>query len=307
MNLAAGLVSALLGLGVQPLTPGDHLRSVHIGGLERTYLVHIPPAHDPGRPTPVVLVLHPFGTNARLMTRISGFSETADRGGFLAVYPNGSGRSERFLSWNEGGLSLRTADDVGFLAAVLDDLALVANVDPARTYAAGMSNGAMMCYRLAAELPHRIAAIASVAGTMAHSLPRPSRPVPVLIFHGTEDTMIPLRASDARAPRSVAFKPVEETASHWAEIDGCSLPPVTVDVPNRRDDGLLIRRKRYGPGKDGAEVVLYVIEGGGHTWPGREFRGGLLGKSAVDLPASDLIWKFFQEHPMGPPVDKPPD
>ncbi len=119
-----------------------------------------------------------------MMARFCSLNEKADRSGFVVVYPNGTGASSFFLYWDAGGVRGRISDDVGYMAKLLDDLATVVNVDPRRVYATGMSNGAMMCYRLASELSDRIAAIAPVAGTMAIEPCRPRRPVSVLHFHG---------------------------------------------------------------------------------------------------------------------------
>jgi polyhydroxybutyrate depolymerase len=297
MSSVPGLVAVLLILTADPLTPGDHTRSVRVGDQDRPYLVHVPPSYDPQVPTPLVLALHPFATNGPMMALISGLSGTADREGFLVAYPNGTGRGG-MLHWNVGAEWSGAADDMGYIAQVLDDLATVANVDPRRIYAIGFSNGAMMCYRLASELSDRIAAIAPVAGTTTTDEIKAKRPVPVLHFHGTKDSFVSFQGTLWRQPRSGRFRGVEATVRAWAEADGCPGEPVTTEVPRDADDGLVIKRVAYGPGRAGSEVVLYVIEGGGHTWPGRVPPGSFLGKSALDLEANDLIWEFFLKHPM---------
>src|SRR4051794_32103732 len=130
MMTGSSLWVILMVLGAGPLAPGDHTRTVRSGDLDRTYLVHVPPSYDPAKPSPVVLALHPFGTNAALMSRISGLGATADREGFVVAYPNGTGRRPSFLAWNEGGMAFKSVDDVGYIAGVLDDLAGFVNVDP---------------------------------------------------------------------------------------------------------------------------------------------------------------------------------
>src|SRR4051794_7837563 len=180
------LISLLI-LAVSPLRSGDHTRLLAIGGESRSYSLHLPPSYDPKRPTPVVLALHAAAMNGAAMARFCGLNEKADRSGFVVVYPDGTGSTPFFLFWDAGGVRGRPSDDVGYTAKLLDELATLVNVDPKRVYATGMSNGAMMCYRLASELSGRIAAIAPVGGTMATETCRPGRPVPVLHFHGTKD------------------------------------------------------------------------------------------------------------------------
>ena len=190
MSPAVLLLIALSAPGGNFLAVGDHSRELKIGETFRSYSVHIPPSYDPARPTPVVLVFHSAMMNGNLMARFCGLSEKADRCGFVVVYANGTGSTPLFLYWDAGGVRGRVSDDVGYVARLLDDLATVVNVDPKRVFAAGMSNGAMMCYRLAAELSDRIAAIAAIAGTMAIEDCRPRRPVPVIHFHGTKDGLV---------------------------------------------------------------------------------------------------------------------
>jgi polyhydroxybutyrate depolymerase len=288
-------------VGADPLSPGDHTRKLTVDGRERSYLVHIPPQYDSKKPTPVVLVFHGAGMNASMTVTFTGMSKKSDEAGFVAVYPNGTG-IDPFLTLNAGGrrgiLAEHSADDVKYVAHLLDDLASVVNVDKKRVFATGMSNGGMMCYRLAAELSDRIAAIAPVAGTMAIEEAKPKRPVSVIHFHGKADPMVPFGGPGIGTPKFLTFKSVEESIRMWCKINQCPETPTIADLPNKADDGTTVRRKSYGPGKDGAEVVLIEIEGAGHTWPGRKPPIAFIGKSTLDISANDLIWEFFQKHPM---------
>jgi polyhydroxybutyrate depolymerase len=236
--------------------------------------------------------------NAAMMARFCGLSEKADQAGFVVVYANGTGSTPFFLYWDAGGVRGRAADDVGYVAKLLDDLATVVKVDHKRVFATGMSNGAMMCYRLAAELSQRIAAIAPIAGTVAVDRCEPRRAVSVLHFHGTRDGLVLYGGPDERTPKNIKFLSVEDTIRIWVEVNGCPKTPVIEDLQDVANDGTKVRKRQYGPGKEGTEVILYVIEGGGHTWPGRDARVRFLGKSTKDVSANDLMWDFFQRHPM---------
>jgi polyhydroxybutyrate depolymerase len=294
---------ALLAVTAQPLGPGDSERSVKVNDVARTYLVHVPPKYDPKRPTPVVLVYHGAFTNGAMTVHFTGMNAKADQAGFIAVYPNGSGAGST-LFWNAGPTRFRLADrpvpdDVAFTAKMLDDLATVANVDSKRVNATGISNGGMMCYRLAAELSDRIAAIAPVSGTTVIADPKPKRPVPVIHFHGLADKIVPYNGPDESTARMVSYKSVDQTIKTWVKIDGCpEKPKEVVQLPDTAHDGTSVTRTVYGPGKEGSEVVLYAIAGGGHVWPGRDMRIELLGKSTRNISANDLIWEFFEKHPM---------
>ena len=286
----------------QSLGPGDHERNLTVAQRERSYLIHVPPQYDAKKPTPVILILHGAATNGRITARFTGMNEKSDKAGFIAVYPNGTGAAGVFLTWNSGGLPERMArgkpDDVAFIRALLDDLATVLHVDPKRIHATGISNGGMMCYRLAAELSDRIASIAPVAGTMTASDPKPKRPVPVLHFHGTDDSFVPFGGPNGRVHRGMTFKSVEESIRAWCEVNGCPIVPAIQEELDKVEDGTRVRRKTYGPGRDGAEVVLFEITGGGHTWPGRSPLVGFIGKSTFDISANDILWEFFQRHPL---------
>ena len=289
-------------LAAEPLTPGNHFRKLELAGVERSYHVHVPPQYDAKQPTPVVLAFHGAMTNGPIMALSSGLSAKADKAGFIVVYPNGTGKGKLALIWNSGGLLdpiVKTLpDDVEFVRKLLDDLATVVHVDPKRVYATGISNGGFMCYRLAAELSDRIAAVAPVCGALGLDKCQPTRPVSVIHFHGTADRLVPFNGPDERTPKSLSFKSVQETIRIWAKLDGCPEEPKVTDLPDKEKDETTVKREVYGPGKDGSEVVLYTIKNGGHTWPGRPWAVLFLGKTTQDISANDLIWEFFQRHPM---------
>ncbi|AGA26545.1 extracellular catalytic domain type 1 short-chain-length polyhydroxyalkanoate depolymerase [Singulisphaera acidiphila] len=300
---------------ISALEPGDSTRTITVGDLERSYLVHVPKSYDGSKPVPVVLVFHGGGSNAGQWVRFCGLNETADKAGFIAVYPNGTGKKiegypEDVLTWNGGRRQpggndalLQKVDDVSFTRELLDDLAKVAKVDAQRVYATGMSMGAIMTYRLASELSDRIAAIAPVCGPMGTETCRPKRPVSVIHFHGTEDEAVPLKGGKGKLDVSgTDFYSVDHSIRAWVKANGCHEKPTTDELPDRVDDGTKVIRKTYSGGEDGSQVVLVVIEGGGHTWPGREFGPELkvLGKSTKDVAANALIWEFFENHPMKP-------
>lgn len=303
MNAAlVALCLLAVGAGAEPLTPGNSIRTIQSGDRDRTYIVHVSANYDAKRPTPVVVALHGAWTNAPIMAMYSGLDSTADEHGFIVVYPNGTGPNTTTLFWNSGGWDKRVlrepTDDVAFIGQVLDDLATVANVDSKRVYATGISNGGMMCYRLAADMADRIAAIAPVAGTLCLNQCNPTRPVPVLHIHGTEDRLVPFGGTDGMLRKSAGFKSVDETIRTWVKIDGCPEKPQVESLPDKADDGTRAVEKTYGPGREGSEVILVEIEGGGHTWPGRPVFTGLLGKSSRDIDANEMIWGFFLRHPL---------
>ena len=157
---------------------------------------------------------------------------------------------------------------VAFVRHLLDDLQGVANVDRRRVFATGMSNGAMMAYRVAAEMSDRIAAFAPFAG------------------------------GKGRGPSGTDFYSVDHSIGAWVDANGCRKTPLVTQLPDREQDGTTVKQVRYASGRDGAEVVMVVVEGGGHTWPGREPRMRSLGVSTRDISANDMMWEFFRRHPM---------
>lgn len=182
--------------------------------------------------------------------------------------------------------------------ALLDDLMQNYPVDAGRVFVTGMSNGGIMAYRLAAELSDRIAAIAPVAGCLAIEVGELKRPVSVLHFHGTRDEFVPFEGGKGKESiTGTHFLSVNQSIQAWVNANGCD-DKLKLDVLSQSGDETAVIRKSFGPGKDGAEVMLVVIEAGGHTWPGKKPPAKMLGKSALSISANDLMWEFFQKHPM---------
>lgn len=293
------MLIALIAAGPQltALRPGDYTRQLSVGGLERTYHVHVPPGYDPRKPAPVVLVLHGALMNGPIMEWFCGVSKKADEAGFIAVYPDGTGPGGKLYTWNAGSfpgkLNPKAADDVAFIGKLLDELPQLLPVDRKRIYLSGMSNGAMMAYRLAVELPNRFAAVCAISGTLALEDAEPKTPMPILHMHGTKDGLVPFDGT-MKGGGPFRFPSVAETLRHWIKVNRCSATPKVTELPTTRDK-LQVVRKDYRSGTEKAPVVLYVIDGGGHTWPGMQRHAAFLGATTLNLVANDVMWEFFRQ------------
>ena len=273
-----------------------------IGPRRRQAVAAVPEATPPAAGWPVVLAFHGGQTHPEVMRRFSGLDGLAASGRAVVVYPAGTGSRPDILTWNGGNCCgqalVDQVDDVGFARELLAVVTARLPIDPLRIHATGMSNGAMMAYRLAAEAADRIASVAAVAGPLALAAIAPERPVPVLAFHGTRDEFTPLEGGvGRRSVTRVSHRPVRDGLDDWVRANGCPPDPRREPVPCG-DAEVTIERFTWGPGRGGSEVVFYRIEGGGHTWPGRQPDSFFLGPSALSLDANRLIWEFFARHPL---------
>lgn len=309
------------GTGARSLAPGDHDLTITYSDFLRRYLLHVPPQVKEQKPLLVVLAFHGGGGRGEGQKMWSGLDAIADREGFLAVYPDGTGRfGRRLLTWNAGFCcgfaSDHKVDDVGFVVALLTDLAQRTSVDHTRVYATGMSNGAMMSYRLAAEIPERIAAIAPVAGAMVIERFAPSQPMPVMHFHSVDDQRALYQGGlGPRLPflRRVIHPLVEETIKQWVQRDGCPTAPEIGATIHGKEAGLdethTATKIVYGPCRDGTEVVLWKLTGAGHVWPGAgpRYPEWLLGAPTRVINASEEMWQFFRRfsRPNAPSLGRP--
>lgn len=282
------------------------LHRLRVGERERNYYLHVPEKLPADKPLPLVLVFHGGGGTPAFAEKDSTFSELADREGFLVAYPEGFEKS-----WNDGRNEPKIAaqreqvNDVGFIAALLDDVARRHRLDDKRIYATGISNGGMFSHYLAANLSSRIAAVAPVATGFPEAFRsqfRPEQPVSVFMLNGTADPLVPYGGGDVTVLGSKRGRVLstDDAVKLWVEHNGCHRKAVTNDLADRDpDDGCRVKTFRYAPGRGGAEVLLYRIDGGGHTWPGGlQYLGErLIGKVCRDIDGTQTIWEFFKSHP----------
>ena len=255
------------------------------GGLSRTYLLHLPAKYDGKTKLPLVLVLHGATQSPESAEKMSAMSAKADQENFIAVYPRGTGQ---LPTWNAGHCCAyameHQIDDVGFLSALMERLEKENNVDSRRVYVTGISNGAMMSYRLACELSGRIAAISPVEGSQ-NPVCKPTSRVSVIVFHGTADRLVPF--DGGTTPFQLGSKrsdtSVSSTVAFWVAQNGCAARPQHTESSEVHVD-------KYSGCMDGTAVELYAIQGGRHMWPGLTISGN-------HVPATDLMWSFFAAHP----------
>lgn len=277
-------------------------RSLLWGERARSYRLHLPAKGlKPGEKAPLLVVLHGGGGNSHSVERQLGFSELADEQGFVVVYPNAVDRN-----WNDGrndppGVS--DYDDVGFIGAVIDAVTAEFALDPARVFVTGPSNGGMMTHRVGLQLAGKVAAIAPVAGGLATPLAgmfAPAHPVSVLMIQNAADPWVPYGGGAVRVMggrERGTILPTEETLALWVKANGCGAPASDA-LPDEKADGCRVLRTTYAPGRNGVEVVLLKIEGGGHTWPGGTpfLPEKLIGRTCLDFAATPYIWQFFSTH-----------
>jgi polyhydroxybutyrate depolymerase len=279
--------------------PGGYELHLIIEGVQRNVMVYIPASYydNDEAPVPMVIVLHGAGGTGRRIAGVSEFNTLADAEGFIVVYPDGLGGA-----WNDARPDPRTlgVDDVGFIEQMIAFMADHASIDAARVYASGYSMGGMLAYRLGCQLPDRIAAVASVASTFpAYELDSClfAPPVPVLVIQGTADEVIPVEGyRDPYGSRLMLS--ADETVRYWQQQNHCGTGYSVMALPDDDPaDATRVRRQAYTNCQNGADVVLYLVQGGGHTWPGHAMNTTFdVGPTSMDMDATAVIWSFFEGH-----------
>jgi polyhydroxybutyrate depolymerase len=293
-----------------PLT-GSRRGSFEFEGLKRTYHLYIPESFDKQNRIPLVMMLHGRGATGEAMILVTkgGLDKLADRDGFIVAYPDGID-----FNWNDGRKDEEANDrphkeninDVGFLSALIDTLIKEYNLDYKRIYVTGISNGAMMAYRLAAEISGKITAIAPVDGQIpAELFPyySPKRPISVLAINNMDDPLVPFNGGEIIGGiRKIKLGKVisaRESIMFWVTYNKCQKTPTESTEPDRDPkDGTRIKREIFPGGREGTEVILYSINGGGHTWPGgfQYLPVFIIGRTSRDMDANEVIWDFFKKH-----------
>ena len=264
--------------------------SITHDGIERDYILYVPEIYDGSTAAPLVLNFHGFGSSASQQMFYGDFRDIADTEGFLLVHPEGT----TFIGnqfWNVGfpGLS-SNIDDVGFTEALIDELATLYAIDLDRVYATGMSNGGFMSFLLACQLSEKIAAVASVTGSMTQDTfddCNAQHPTPVLQIHGTEDDVVLYNENNLSLP-------IPDVISYWVDHNNCETTPTTTTLPDVDvSDGSTLEHSVYEDGDNGVTTEHMKVIGGGHTWP-----GSVLNTAGTnqDIDASMEIWLFFSRY-----------
>jgi polyhydroxybutyrate depolymerase len=304
-------VAASAGCGATPaVAAGETEESVDSDGTTYTYIRHVPPAYDGTTPLPVVVDFHGYAEGASIHTRQTMLGAKGDAEGFVTISPQGQGAIPRWDTDLDG-------PDIAFVGQLLDEIESTLCVDTNRIFATGLSNGAFMTSAVACAYADRIAAVAPVAGIRDIKGCDPARPVPVVAFHGTADTFVTfdgglgssaldlpapdgsgrtlgdLAAENPDAPELKSAS-IPSIVRSWAKRNDCAKRPTRVQI------GADVTRVRYRC-PERATVELYRVEGGGHSWPGSAFSksiAAVVGATTDTIVASDVIWTFFERHPL---------
>ncbi|MCX7704989.1 MAG: dienelactone hydrolase family protein [bacterium] len=274
-------------------------KAVKVDGFERTYILQTPSSYDGKKRLPLVFVLHGGGGSGKNMINFTGFGKLCEKEGFIAVYPDAHNKN-----WNDArGFLNSRIDDVKFFRVMIEKISAEYQIDSARIYATGISNGAMMCYTLACRCAENFAAIAAIAGNLPEKLKdeKPLSPVSIMIMNGTEDPLVPNKGGQIKVFGRERGKVLstDETLTFWIKVNGCSKLVSKKKLPDiNKNDGCDIEETIYENPENGVEVILYRIAGGGHTWPGavQYLPENIIGKTNRDINATYVIWEFFKRH-----------
>ena len=252
----------------------------------RHYNLYLPKNFITGSSRPLIIHLHGYGLNAALEQSYTNYMPIADTAGFLVVYPQGLMDANQKQYWNAGIPVLPTTpDDVAFISDLIDALHIRNNIDRSHVYASGLSNGGYMCYQLAWKLSNKIAAIASVSGSMApleFAKCKPVNEVPVMEIHGTADNVIPYTKSPGTTD-------IDTLLSFWVLADHCIPLPGITNMPDvDPSDRTTVIHYQWSAELKNTSCELYKIIGGAHVnWPGAGFGNN------GDFSASSAIWNFL--------------
>jgi polyhydroxybutyrate depolymerase len=282
---ATSIAAVLAGCGIRDGRPdpgpraGTESRAIEVDGVTREYRVYLPEdlAVDPA----LVVMMHGGVGSAQQAERSYGWNAEADAGGFIVAYPDGKNRS-----WNAGeccgGAERHEVADVAFITALVGQLRDEFGISSDRTFATGMSNGAMMSYRLACETD-LFAAIAPVAGTIVTPCDQPT-PTSVLHIHGLDDGSVRMDGEPGSGIGEVDGMPIADAVELWRAAGDCAEPVVTEEPPVTTSASDCVEDRH---------VVLVTVADAGHQWPGSVAREGATDQPSDAFDATEMIWEFF--------------
>ncbi|MBK7889342.1 MAG: poly(3-hydroxybutyrate) depolymerase [Bdellovibrionales bacterium] len=297
--IPAPVVTGVVGKKIEK--SGDYTFAIQHGGLTRYYIVHVPKSYRAELPVSLLLVLHGGGGDMQIQATDEFYKQISksESQGFVAVFANGYSRfkSGKFATWNAGTCCAaardQNVDDVGFIKQVVTNVREQLNIDEKKIYAAGISNGAMMSYRLACEMSDVFSGIAAVAGTDNTVKCPQGAAVSILHIHAQNDDHVLFAGGageKAFKDRSLIseFVSVPKTVEKWVSRNGCKAPPKRI----LEKDGAYC--DRYSGCKANSSVQLCVTATGGHSWPGgKKPRSGSDTKPSTAISANDVMWEFF--------------
>lgn len=274
---------------------GDNYGQLNDQGRLRSYYIYTPKSYNPDRPMPLVLVFHGDDGTGRSISDVSRFNNLAEQEGFIAVYPDAIDHR-----WSLRGNSQKKVDDVSFVAALINHLQEIRNIDSHRIYATGFSKGGILTQALACKLPDKIAAFASVAGSLPVRLKpscQPETPISMLMINGTNDQAVHYQGDDKN--QRGALVSIPETVNFWRSHNQCTSETQRPEQESsHQSDRLKVKTSRYSGCNGDSEVLLADVVGGGHFWPGGASSDESLNKlnAKLGFNASQEIWNFFQSH-----------
>jgi polyhydroxybutyrate depolymerase len=284
-------------LAPQSQAAGLNVWTFQVSGAERIASVHVPRLAEGSMKGAAVIMLHGGMGSADQIERVTGFHRHGASKGFVTAYPEGTEFSMGSHAWNSGYLmrdQVGKADDVGFLAQLVERLVREAGVDRSRIFMVGASNGAMMTYRFAQERADLLAGAATVVGAMFEYQPAPSRPVPLLAIVAENDESVPKeggwsKTRVVRRNQAAPYKPYDESLSQWARWNGSGSRPTT-----SRDGIGVVTEYQAGPGPITKGIVGLGAEHGWIGSPGRR------GQTVVPFDTTRTVLEFFEKLAGGP-------
>ena len=260
------------------------------GNLLRYYYIHLPHPEAQGASS-VLFNLHGYGSNALAQMQYGDFRSLANtkENNFILIHPQGAPLNTALTSseshWNSGGWTIgSTVDDVDFINTIIRFISQKYNINQDRIYSTGMSNGGFMSYHLACNLSTKIAAVASVTGSMSvqtYDDCNPSHPTSVLQVHGTLDGTVPLNGNSA-----LGMESIYDVIEFWRSFNSCIIEPV-INTTDYFDLGYSVEHQTFNDCLNNNQVELYIVDGMWHTWP-REDNFG--------ISASNIIWDFINTY-----------